>query len=111
MHQLPATNFDGDQVMRAMTGAASSPAPDRKRMTPETRLIHLKWAGSKKRNSNPSPKLSASHHNSEPSQTPSTRIAARPSVALSPPRPTAANIPTNARIVIGLVSVSAKVDR
>src|SRR6516165_1197334 len=59
----------------------------------------------------PSPKLTASHHISDPSQTPSTRIAARSSVASSPLSPMAEKMPRKTRIVIGLVSVSAKVDR
>ena len=58
----------------------------------------------------PAPRASPAHHNSEPSQTPRTRIAARPSVASAPVKPIPAKIARKARIVIGLVMVSAKVE-
>src|SRR5262249_54731034 len=99
------------QLIRAISGATSSPPPDSKRMAPEARMTKTRSGASKERKSEPSPKVSASHHNREPTHTPRTSVAARAKVASAPLRPRAEKMPRKARMVIGLVRVKAKVDR
>src|SRR3954451_16167713 len=111
MNSSPTGGLRRDQLQCLMIGTTSKAAPEISRIVPDARLIHVRCRGPKDLKSIPRPYTSASHHRSEPSQTPTTKIAARAKVAPSPARPTAEKMPRKARIVIGLVRVSANVER
>src|SRR6266851_6585321 len=88
----------------------SSATPQNTNIPPEPRLIQIRCLRPNDNRTLPAPKANPAHHNSEPSHTPKTRITARPNVASEPLKPMPAKIARKARIVIGLVMVSAKAE-